>query len=323
LSPVLNIRLTTFFCAVGLALSTYLALLKLFALPCIGPGHCGAVIHSIYGSVYGVPVGVFGTLLWSAAILLSDRTKRGALLVLLALGSAGFMVVQFLVLRGFCLYCTMHALSAFAAAYLHRYPPRRWAFAGGLALACAGFALARHEVKAQSQASANHPPMANLLDTTKALPWLGAIAPKSPALVISLNCPACLDLLDELGRQSYAQREVGPALYFKTTNENRALNLAFIAAVYSQAGSRREAFLAVTALFLTHKDTALSAPALAAAQLQALFPDSSSHLADAEQALAVQTSALERALIADTTPLLVTPQGQAHPFFKVDELFPK
>src|SRR6266496_1770417 len=87
----------------GLALAVYLSLLKLFALPCVGPGNCQAILYSIFGSVFGVPVGVYGTLLWIGAILVPDRTKRGTLLALLAVGTAIFMIIQFGVLRGFCL----------------------------------------------------------------------------------------------------------------------------------------------------------------------------------------------------------------------------
>ena len=76
---------STLLCAAGLALSLYLALLKFYALPCLGPGSCQTVIYSTYGTVVGIPVGVFGALLWGAAIVVPDSTKRTALLLLLAI----------------------------------------------------------------------------------------------------------------------------------------------------------------------------------------------------------------------------------------------
>jgi uncharacterized membrane protein len=113
-SSIAKSRLASLLAALGLALASYLALLKLYALPCLGPGSCQAVLHSQFGAVFRVPVGVLGALLWLAVILVPDRSKRGALLLLMSAGAAMFMVIQFVVLRGFCLYCTLHAVVTWA-----------------------------------------------------------------------------------------------------------------------------------------------------------------------------------------------------------------
>jgi uncharacterized membrane protein len=134
-------------CALGLGLSLYLSLLKFYSLPCAGPGNCHAVIHSAYGSVYRIPAGAFGALLWAAAILVPDRTKRGVLLLLLSAGAAIFMGIQFFVLKTFCLYCTLHALAAWTALALHGQEPRRFmALVLAGALAAGGFSLTRQHI---------------------------------------------------------------------------------------------------------------------------------------------------------------------------------
>lgn len=312
----------TVFCTLGLGLSLHLALLKFYALPCIGPGGCHSIIHSGYGTVFGLPVGLFGALLWAAAIAIPDRTKRGALLLLLAAGSAVFMIIQFFVLRGFCLYCTSHAVAAWVAFALHGETPHRSALLAGIALAVGGFGLARSRAEAHVAAT---PPVVSgstpLAAAPAGLPWLAPLTPRSPALVISLNCAACLDLLEELTRQRYTDVRSGPAIFFKVTDENRELTTTFVAAVLGQAGSKRDAFLAVTTLLLTVKDQALSSPAVAAAQLGSLFPGAAAQRDQAARLLGAQTETLHAGKLSDTTPLLVPIGAQPRAFFKTEELF--
>lgn len=316
--------IATLCCTLGLALSLHLALLKFYSLPCIGPGGCHAIIHSGYGSVLGIPVGLYGAVLWAGAILVTERTKRGGLLFLLAAGSAIFMGIQFLVLRGFCLYCTAHALVAWLALGLNAEAPKRWSVPLGVALALGGFWLAR--VEAASQAAQAGPIAAGggpLAAAPAGLPWLAPLTPRSPALVVSLNCAACLDLLDELTRQKYADVRSGPALFFKVTDENRELTTTFVAAVLSQPGSRRDAFLSVSTLLLTVQDQALSAPREAATRFAAMFPNAGAQREQAERVLAAQSKDLEAAHAGDTTPLFVPINGRPRAFFRTEELFGK
>lgn len=321
-SPSLKRWSATVFCTLGLGLSLHLALLKFFVLPCIGPGGCHSIIHSGYGSVFGIPVGLFGALLWAAAILVPDQAKRGALLLLLAGGSAIFMCIQFFVLRGFCLYCTAHAVTAWIAFALNAQTPHRAAFLVGILLAVGGFGLARS--RAQSQAAAI-PPVPSSGSPLAAAPagvaWLGPLTPRSPALVLSLNCAACLDLLGELSRQHHSAGSSGPAIFFKVTDENRELTTTFVAAVLAQNGSKADGFLAVTVMLLTIKDQALSSPATAALQLKGLFPASATQLDAATRLLSAQTETLHGAKLGDTTPLLVPTGSRPRAFFKMEELF--
>lgn len=314
--------LATLCCGVGLGLSIYLALLKYFALPCVGPGSCQAVIHSRFGSALGIPVGVFGAVLWLGAILVRDATKRAALLLLLAAGAAVFMVLQFAVLRGFCLYCTLHAASAWAAFALRQAAPHRAALALGLALAASGFFATRAQVAARVEHAAALAAPHALDGRSVALPWLGELSDRSPTLILSLNCPVCLDLLAEVAKGGAPRGRIGPVLLLKTNDENRGLTTTFLAAVLAQEGKPRDAFLGVTAFLLMRKDAALSSPGTAMAELAALFPAALERQSEAAALVEKHARVLQAARLGDTTPMLVPPGGKPTPYFKTEALFP-
>jgi uncharacterized membrane protein len=323
--PAARAALTQILIIAGLALSSYLAALKFFALPCLGASGCHAVLHSRFGEIFQIPVGVYSTLLWLAIIYVPDRTKRGFLLLFLGGACVVFMLIQFVILNGFCLYCTLHALVAWSVLYLHGETPRRWTAPLGLALALGGVWLTRQQVETRVTAETIHiapGTVSTLHQQAAGLYWLGPYTERSPALVLSLNCPACLDLLEELTRRSYDKNAAGPSLYFKTNEANRALTETFVAAVLSQDGTPRDAFLAVTTLFLTQKDTALSSPESAARQLAALFPDSAPRRVTASRILADHTAALQAAALGEATPLLLPRDGKPRAFFKIEDLFP-
>jgi uncharacterized membrane protein len=324
LSPNLKNRLAVACYTLGLALAVYLALLKLFALPCIGPGSCHAILYSIYGSVFRIPVGVFGSLVWLAVIFIPNQDKRAVLLFMLAGGAALFMAIQFFVLRGFCLYCTLHALAAWGALALYREKPRFWMALIGLALAGSSFYYTREQVVLHAKNEASLAPRLSMLaNDPAALPLLGPVWPRSPTLVLSLDCAACLDLLDELTRQSYTGRPSGPALYFKTNDTNRALTTGFIAAVLAQRDlTRRDAFLATVTVLLSDKGIALANPNAAATRLAAIFPTAAGELQVAEKIVEAQARALTNAGLGETTPLLIPRDARVKAFFKAEELFP-
>jgi uncharacterized membrane protein len=310
--------------ALGLALSAYLAALKFLSLPCLGASGCHAVLHSRFGEIFQIPVGVYSTLLWLAIIYVPDRTKRGLLLLFLSGACAVFMLIQFVILRGFCLYCTLHALIAWGALFFHRDTPHRWTAPLGLALALGATWLTREQAEARVAAATQLAPAAaaTLHQQAAGLYWIGPYTERSPALVLSLDCPACLDLLESLVQHDHDNVSTGPSLYFKTTPANRALTEVFVAAVLSQEGTPREAFLAATTLLLTLKDSALSSPESAAAQLAALFPGASARRVHAARILQDHALALKVAAISEATPLLLPRIGPARAFFKIEDLFP-
>ena len=324
LSPHLKSRLAAACYTLGLAIAVYLALLKIFALPCIGPGSCQAILYSRYGSVSQIPVGVFGAALWLAIIIVPAKEKRDILLMIMAVGTAVFMVIQFFVLRGFCLYCTLHAVAAWGALALHHERPRVWMALLALALAGGGFYLSRQHVVAHAQTDvARAPALSVLADDPAALSWLGPVWPRSPTLVLSLDCAACLDLLDQLTRESYIGRAAGPALFLKTNATNRDLTVEVMAAVLAQRGlPRREAFLAVLTVLLAEKAATLADPVAAAARLAAIFPASAGEKMTAEKIVVAQSKTLGAVGLGDTTPLLISRDGHVQAFFKPAELFP-
>ena len=324
LSHSLKHTLATVCYTLGLALAVYLALLKFFALPCIGPGNCQAILYSKYGSVFHVPVGVYGALLWLGVIFVPNKDKRDLLLIMLAGGTVLFMVIQFFVLRGFCLYCTLHAVAAWGALLLHHERPRIWMALLSFALAGGGFQLARTQANRQAQAGVVQPAkLVALADNASALPWLGSIHPRSPVLVLSFDCPSCLDLLEKLTQENFKGRDHGPALYLKVNDRNRALSVGFVAAVLSQRElTRRDAFLATASVLLMEKENALASPDAAAARLAAMFPAALEKAGDAEKILAAQAKTLATNKPGETTPLLITRDGRVLAVFKAAELFP-
>jgi uncharacterized membrane protein len=91
----------------GVTLSVITLAFKLHPAPC-HIGSCMEVIGSSYGVILGIPVSVFGLLLW-AGFLFRPRPC----LLLLALGSIYFTFIQMFVLHAFCVYCCAHALVVF------------------------------------------------------------------------------------------------------------------------------------------------------------------------------------------------------------------
>ncbi|MFT3869949.1 MAG: vitamin K epoxide reductase family protein [Nibricoccus sp.] len=308
----------------GLALAVYLALLKFFALPCVGPGNCQTILYSKFGSILHVPVGVYAALLWFGVIFIPNKDKRDVFLLMLAGGAAFFMVIQFFVLRGFCLYCTLHAVAAWGALFLHHERPRVWMAVLALALAGGGFQLARTHANHQAQSGTAQPAqLATLADKASALPWLGKIHPRSPAVILSFDCPSCIDLLEKLTKENFKNRDLGPALYFKVNDRNRALTLAVVASVLSQRElTRRDAFISTMSVLLMEKENVLASPDAAAARLAAFFPAALEKKEDAETILAAQAKTLSSINTGDTTPLLVTRAGLAQAVFNTGDLFP-
>jgi protein-disulfide isomerase/uncharacterized membrane protein len=88
-----------------------------------GPvGDCDAVLTSLYAHVLGIPAAVFGTAMYAVLLVLAHRLSlqpeagglRRALRALSCTGmivSAGFMVIQLFVLKAFCLFCTLSAVT--------------------------------------------------------------------------------------------------------------------------------------------------------------------------------------------------------------------
>ena len=310
--------LSTLLAGIGLALALFLAALKIAHWPCKGSG-CEAVLHSSYGTLLGLPIGLYAAALWLGVLFARHPSLRTACQAALALGSLLFVGIQLFVLRSICPYCMAHALIAWLALPLHRSAPQRWGALAGLAAAAVLTTLAG---TANRVPHIGQPQLSRWLrDQPDALYWLGPPTPNSAGLVLSLHCPACLYFLGNLLRFEQAPPH-GPAIYFRTDANDREMTAVFVSAVQAQPGNRREAFLGLTTLVLAHQDVLLSDPAKAAPALRALLPQSAAGEA-AATALLTRQAKLLAAIPVETTPFLARPDGSASNDFQPEEIFPR
>ncbi len=287
--------------AAGLALAGYLTALKWFGLPCTGAG-CGAVIGSTYGVWLGLPVGLYALAGWLLAVLWTRA--RPATYAALALGSLYFTCVQLFVLRAFCPWCLAHAALC-GLALLFRTPSRHAAWIGLLlATLISGLAWQTgHQTTRGTTATAE----AGWFDQSVALDWLGPTGDRSAVLVLSLTCPACLDLLDEASQADAPRGADAPAIFLKTTPQDRKLAVQFVAAVQSLGGGH-QAFQTALALLLAQRDLVLAQPDFAAAWLAEVLPAAPGQTAAAELRL-TQGEAVLAAADTFQTPRLFLRDG--------------
>lgn len=118
-------RYSLILAAIGLVDSLYLVWIKIVpsAPMCFGVGDCEAVNSSVYSTVYGIPIAVFGALAYAAilgAILLEPRVDLFAEwgpLIAFGLAFAGTLYSMYLtyievaVLHKICPYCVTSAIA--------------------------------------------------------------------------------------------------------------------------------------------------------------------------------------------------------------------
>jgi uncharacterized membrane protein len=330
LSPRVS-PLTTFFVGIGLLCCIYLAALKLINLPCPLTG-CGEIINSRFGTVLGVPLPILAIPLWVVLALNPSREwQRTAQMIsalALAVGGLVLMVIQFFVLKGFCPFCTLHALAAVATAIVLPLKGRAhgWLPALVLALALPVF----HVVKTTAEAQLLTGGVATPAQTTGvssstpvsarvALPsnidqaafrWLGDIDAKlSPILVVSFQCSHCLSLLEQTLRNPQFGTLKGPKIFVYAQPQESDDSVALIAAILSVAGSPQEQFAAVFGKIdelrdplLTHDSKELRK------RLGALFPGYAEKLPAARLLFNLQVVAL-KFVPGKGSPYLLMPDG--------------
>jgi uncharacterized membrane protein len=308
--------------AIALGLALWLALLKWRSLPCLGGG-CDQVIQSRYGSWFGVPVGVFGAGLWIALALPLSLNLRRAIHATLALGAIGFMIVQFGVLRAFCPYCTAHAVAAVTAWRWRRVRVAWWAIGLGAALAVGGYLLAQRAADRRATTASRPETLAG--SPSALLPFDDgplAAGRDRPVLVLSVTCPACLDLLRDLLEASWPQGKTGAALFVKTEARDRALATVWLAACTESAGtSPRDRWVAVTAMLVAQRELVASDPDAAATWLAGVFQPSSAARETAARLLVEHAAILDRAGVIGT-PWFLPPGGVARTRVAPGELWP-
>ncbi len=108
--------------ALGFIDASYLTVSHYFAipLPCSLVNGCEKVTTSIYSTVFGIPLALFGAAYYLAMVLLSvfslDRKDERAMKIVALLSTAGFLVslglvaTQLFILASICLYCMTSAI---------------------------------------------------------------------------------------------------------------------------------------------------------------------------------------------------------------------
>lgn len=329
--------LTTVLVGVGLLTCIYLAALKLLNLPCPLSG-CTNIINTHYGSLFHVPLPLYAIPLWltltvPAARAWQEKVQLGALLAL-ALGALALMVIQFLVLRGFCLFCTLHAAAAILAAFVAPARGRAQAWLSPVMLALALPIIltvkvveqgrvqpweASEEVStaasraAEPDAGAAAGPAAVTPSVQKAaFSWLGDFDPKeSPILVVSFQCSHCLELLEQTITQPRLGTLKGPKILVYSTRGTSSDTIAVLAAILSVPGSPQEQFAAVFAQLESFRDALLTHDSKELkGRLGELFPGYTSRLEAARQLYNLQAVALKY-IPGRGSPYIVFPDGSS------------
>ena len=329
--------LTTFLAGVGLLCCIYLAALKLVNLPC-PLGGCGAIINSRYGSLFGVPLPLFAIPLWIVLALPCARAWQGAVqlasVLLLAVGGLVLMGIQFFVLRGFCPFCTLHALAALAAAVALPMKGRAHAWLPALVLAlalpvvlvvkAAGEAELRNPQApgyfsesvpaAASPAPASAPAKAvypTNIDQA-AFHWLGDVdAKQSPILVVSFQCAHCLSLLENTLKSPKFGTSKGPKIFVYAQPQESQDSVDVLAAMLSVPGTPQEQFATVFGQVDTLREPLLTHDSKELRKrLEVLFPLYTQKLTAARQQLNLQVVALKY-VPGKGSPYLLMPDGSS------------
>lgn len=353
--PSRTSSLSTVLVGLGLLTCIYLSALKLLNVPCPLTG-CGDIINSRYGSVLGVPLPLMAVPLWTALAFPATRawqnTAQLGCVLLLALGGLILMGIQFLVLRGFCPFCTLHAAAALAAAFAlpmrgraHPWlPSLMLALALPVVLATKELALAQvhswdsqgytsvvipkapRDAKANKPVNASASSMLSLQSTVDqaAFSWLGAIDPeRSPVLVISFQCPHCLDLLGQCLRHPQFGSLKGPKVLLFSSSDNSADSIAVLAAILSVPGTPQQQFTTVFSQLGMLFDPLLTRDSKELrSRLGVLFPHYTGKLAAARELLDAQSEAL-KSIPGRGTPFLLQANGSGkYDVTPEDVLFP-
>ena len=340
--PSRTSSLTTFLVGLGLLTCIYLAALKLLNIPCPLTG-CWDIINSRYGAIYGIPLPLLAIPFWVALAYPATRAWQNHIqlgsVLLLALGGLVLMGIQFFVLKGFCPFCTLHAAAALAAAFVLPFRGRAHAWLPSLMLPLAlplffavkvlaearvrswdapGFTTMPVIPKPPRDAKAPKPtviPALSMLSLQAnidqvAFSWLGAIdADQSPILVISFQCPHCLDLIGQTLKYPGFGSLRGPKVLLFASPDNSADSIALLAAILSVPGTPQEQFTKVFSQLGMLFDPLLTRDSKALrSRLGALFPHYTEKLEIARQLLNAQSEALKY-IPGNGTPFLLLPNG--------------
>lgn len=268
--------LAELFMAGGFALSMSLLYMKLSASGCPISADCANVLESRFGTFLTIPVSAYSLGFWVLAPLLSSRTTAWratafALLKWAAVSIAmAFLLIQFFVLRAFCIYCTLHTLCVFGFALLTKNPSGRLLPLGFLL----GGALIFHanSIKASSlPATTGLTPQELMRENwvqQAVLPWYLPLKDGdfdlngvSELAVVSLTCPHCIVYLQKIHRGS----EPPPLIAFYADSElaGRLTQATLITTLLQpNAVEKRRVFVAMMDRYLLERESFMAQPEL-------------------------------------------------------------
>ncbi len=219
-------------CMLGIGISLYTVILKLGGLSCFSI-NCGEVINSSYGSIVGIPVGLFAAVLWSLLFILSPKhhwIPKSFLIV----ASMMFISIQAFVLHRFCPVCMAHCTLCFILLFfklnisIKRYMP----------LSLVGVLLTFLVVVGQEQylhwKIKNSIPnlTSKVIRNGKQFPWLAEYISPESYLVVSMSCSHCKNIFKSIILQPSEKFEAPPLMILHRKNEPGVIE--FVAAVLSR-----------------------------------------------------------------------------------------
>ena len=258
----------------GFALSICLLYLKLYASGCPISAGCSNVVFSRYGAFMGIPVSAFSLAFWggipllgSSTVVWRQRAFIGAKWAAVA-AAVGFLVIQFYVLRAFCVYCTLHSLCVFGFAILAKNPTGRLLPLGVLV----GGALIMHTAAVTAKApgaTVGLNPQEILKQTwaqKTMLPWYlpvkdGEFEQQDAAelAVVSLTCSHCATYLERV----HGGSEPPPFVIFYADSERAGrLTQAMLSAVWPLRDpvEKRRVFYALMERYLSDRERFMASP---------------------------------------------------------------
>ena len=317
---------TTLLTGAALLLCVYLASLKLLDLPCLLEG-CDKIIISRYGSIGPVPVSILAMPLWLLLTLPAARpghqSIQFAAATALGFGAIGFMCIQFFILHGFCLFCTAHALCALAVVFTLCRWGRAAAWLPSLILALALPLVLAVKLHANSKFSSQSVSaissstgmyvrlFPNMVPNQAAYAWLGNLDSQSPLLVVSLQCPHCLDLLEATMRHPQFGTLKAAKVLMVTAETDHDNTLAILAAILSASPEPQKGFIAVFSQISQLRDPLLTHDSkMLRERLAILFPRYPQFLEQARRQDTVQMQIISHFPIR-STPFYLRSNGEA------------
>jgi uncharacterized membrane protein len=322
-SPVIRESLI---CGVGIFLAVYTVLLKVAALPCVS-GDCHKLIHSSYGTFWGIPVGLYALIFWSILLTKSGWPSRLAR-VGLVLGSIYFIGVQAFALKMFCPVCGAHALVCLLTMTISA-DRRRSALIGFVAVAAAFCVIvwseqqARNRLQEQLLSEELKPVEESVIVAAETLPvveiqssdtslsvdsglsWLSSETLLDTQVVISFTCNQCLSVLETILAQSNEDRRMA-GIILKVDPGSRAITRTLLAAVLSRSDlPSHVAFGRAFGLLVGDKDVFFrNDETTASFLLGAEFPALSNFLDEADIVLNEHESLLQSMGVSQTPTVL-------------------